>query len=265
MDRRPMERLPPEPELDSDASMIVRVGFVVAGGVIASIACSLPAALRMGDTSSIGSAFERWLVLSSLATPAAVAAVAVLRRARVGLKLLVGDGAWLLAMGVLWWCIVELALLSVFGAILRKTTHQHALAGVTFAAVAVVSGALVGLFAHRVTRILAGGARQVPRVGLTIAGATAFIAILLVGVRTSRAEDMHTASAMVDALAFAVMSTIASSRLLLRLRALAIAGVPVAVLLIMIGFTTLRFDPELRESLATTAPMHCLGLDLFGR
>jgi len=275
----PMDRLPPnagpppenlglapEPEPDSEGTpIIVRIGSVVAAGVLAAIVSSLPGALRMGDESSIGNALERWLVLTALATPVAVAGVAVIRRARVGLQLLLGERAPLFAMGVLWWSVIELALFGVFGAVLRKTTHHHALAGVTFAAFAVISGAVVALLARRVMAILARGGTSLQRVALAIAGGAVFIALLLVGVRTSRAVGLHTASALVDWLAFAVTVAIASARILTRARPLAIAGVPVAVLVIMVGFTTLRFDPSLRASLASTAPMHAFVLDFFGR
>jgi hypothetical protein len=257
-----MDNLGREPQPEGESAIIV-VGFVVAGAVIAAVASSLPAALRMGDEGSAGRALEQWIVLSALATPLATAAVIVLRRARVGLRLLMGDRASLLAIGVLWWSVIELGLLSIFGAVLRKTTHHHALAGVTFAAFAVASGALVGIFARRTTGMIARGGMNLQKIGLVIAGGAAFIVVMLVGIRTSRAEGLHTAAALVDVLAFAVMSTIASSRILSRFRPLAIAGVPVAVLVVMVGLTTLRFDPKLRDSLAETAPMHAIIIDLF--
>lgn len=275
MDRPPMERLPPhralEPEpsdgdnsTPSSPSMVMRVGYIVAGGVIAAVASSFPGSLRMGEEGSASRALEQWIVLSALATPLGVLAVAVLRRARVGLRMLMGDRATLLFMGVLWWCVIEIGLLAIVGTVLRKTTHHHALAGVTFAAFAVASGVVVGLLARRATSVLARGGASLQKVGLYIAGGAAFLIVMLVGVRTSRAEGLHTAAALVDALALAITSTIASSKAFGRVRAMAIAGVPVAVLVIMVGFTTLRFDPKLRESLMETAPIHALVIGLFG-
>lgn len=259
-----MERLDSEPEPENDGSSVVmRVGYIVAGGVVAAVASSLPAALRMGGGAA--RALEQWIALSALATPIGVGAVAVLKRARVGLRLLVGERAALFAMAVLWWCVIELGLLSVFGALLRKTTHHHALAGVTFAVFAVVTGIFVGLLARRATANLARGEGSLHRVGLAIAAGAAFLVLLLVGVRTSKAEDLHTAAALVDALALMVTATIASSRLFGRYRPMAIAGVPVAVLVLMLGLTTLRFDPKMRESLAEAAPIHGLVLSLARR
>jgi hypothetical protein len=259
-----MERLAHEPEPDAEGEPIVlRVGFIVAGGVMAALAASLPAALRLGEDGSFGRAIEQWVVLSAVATPVAVAAVAVLRRARAGLHLLMGERAPVLAIGVLWWCVLELALLSAFGAVLRLTTHNHALAGVTFAAFAVVTGILVGLFARRTALILARGGASLQRVALAIVGACTFLGIMFVGIRMARADGLHTAAGLVDSIAFAVTTTIASSRLIGRWRPLAISGVPVAVLVIMVGLTTLRFSPTLRAPLAHTAPMHSLVIGVF--
>ncbi|MBX3202876.1 MAG: hypothetical protein KF894_32415 [Labilithrix sp.] len=261
----PIESLAREPEPDGDdTSLPERLGFIVAGGVAAAIASSIPASLRTGGEGSVVRVLEQWIVLSAVSTPLAVAAVAVLRRARVGLQLLAGDRAPLLAMGVLWWSVIELGLLSLFGALLSKTTHHHALAGVTFAAFAVGSGVVVALFARRTTMVLARGGASLQKLGLAIAGGSAFLGILFVGIRTSRAEGMHTAAALVDALAFAVATVIASSRAFGRWRPLAIAGAPVAILVILIGLTTLRFDPKLMQALPERAPVHAVVVGLFG-
>ncbi|HVM69592.1 MAG TPA: hypothetical protein VM204_07130 [Gaiellaceae bacterium] len=261
----PTEMLAHDQEPDSDgASIVMRVGFIVAGGVLAALASSLPASLRMGEEGSASRALEQWLVLSAVSTPLAVAAVAVLRRARSGLRLLAGERASSFAMGVLWWAVIELGLLSAFGALLRKTTHNHALAGVTFAFFAAASGFVVALFARRTTTMLARGGSGLSKIGIAIAGACAFLGVMLVGIRTSRAEEMHTAAILVDALALGVATTIASSRLIGRWRPMAIAGVPLAVLLVMVGLTTLRFDPKLGETLAKTAPLHSAVIGLFG-
>lgn len=261
----PIETLAHEPEPDSDGpSIVTRFGFIVAGGVVSAFASSLPAALRMANDASAPRAIEQWVVLAAVSMPLAVTAVAVLRRARVGLLLLVGERALLLAVAVLWWSVIELGLLSVFGALLRKTTHHHALAGVTFSAFAIVTGIIVALFARRGTMILVRGGTSVPKIGLVMAAACAFVVTMLVGLRASRAEGLHAAAALVDVLAFAMTTTIASSRLFNRWRPMAIAGVPVAVLLIIAGLTTLRFDPKLQESLGAVAPIHAFVIGLFG-
>jgi hypothetical protein len=265
MNRPPIERLAPDPEAQSgEGPLVVRIGFVLAGGVVSAIVSSFLAALRMGEEASVGRALEQWVVLAAFGTPIGVAAVAVLRRARVGLRLLMGEHAPLLAIGVLWWSVIELGLLSVFGAALRKTTHHHALAGVTFAIFAVISGVLVAAFAHKATAIMARGGSRAQRASLAIAGAASFVVVLLVMFRTSRAEGLHTAGALVDAFVFAVSATLASSRMFTRLRPLALAGGPLAVFVMLLGFLLLRGDTKLRGELLESAPVHALVMDLFG-
>ncbi len=250
-----------EPETDGQP-IVIRLGSIVAGGVLSALVSSFPASLRVGEHPEMLRALEQWIVLASVSTPLAVAGVAVLQRARVGVRVLLGDRVQRAALGVLWWGVLELTLLSIFGSLLRKTTHQHSLAGVTFAIFAIVSGLVLALFARRTATMLT--TEGVQKIGLAIAGVCAFLGLLVVGLRLTRAEGMHAAAGFVDALVFVLTTGLASSRRLTRWRPLAIAGVPVAVLVLMVGLTTLRLEPSLRESLAQTAPMHSLVIELFG-
>ena len=50
-------------------------------------------------------------------------------------RTLLAQGPALLVIGVLWWSVIMLGLLAVVGWVLKKATHHHALAGVTFAPV----------------------------------------------------------------------------------------------------------------------------------
>jgi hypothetical protein len=262
----PIERLAREPEPGADGPPIVlRIGSLVAGGVLAALAASLPASLRTGDPPSIAGALLRWLVLSAVATPLAIAAVAVIERARVGWRLLVGERGRLVALGVLWWSVLETTLCAAVGAVLRKTTHQHSLAGVTFAVIAVVSGLLLALFARRIAAMLEAGGDGLQRLAIGVGAACVLVTLALAGARLSRAEGMHAAAGLVDTISFTVASVLGSARVLARSRSLALAGVPVAVLVLMLGLASLRGEPGLREALAETAPMHALVIALFNR
>src|SRR4051794_21677542 len=121
MQREP-SRFPygPEPleEDEAAASFVTRLGTVVGGGVVAAAASSLPAELRMGDGGSILRAIEQWLALAAILTPLAILVVAVFRRGRVGLRILAGPRAPLFAAAALWWAVLELGVLSVFGSVL---------------------------------------------------------------------------------------------------------------------------------------------------
>lgn len=264
-------RQPPmgEPVHEDDGevgvSLLLRIGVLIGGGVLSALVASLPAALRLGGEGSLGTLFTRWLILAALCLPLSVSAVAVLRRARVGLREIIGDRAKLLIIGVLWWSVIMVGLLAVVGALLRKVTHHHALAGVTFAFFAVIAGIIVALLARRTTGMLDRGGSRLQRVGLSIVGGCAVVVVGLVLVRTARATELHAAAGLVDAIALSITSIMASSRAFARVKPLAIVGVPVAILVLVVGLTLLRFDPKLHPVLMTGAPLHALILDLFGR
>lgn len=259
------ERLGFEPEPDRDgAPFVVRAGTVVAGGALAAIVSSLPGAFRMGGEGSLLRALEQWAILAAVATPMAALAVAIVRQARIGMRLLVGERIELFFTAALWWAVLELGLLSIVGAVLRKTTHQQALAGVAFAAVAIVSGLFLALFARRTTMMLARGGGTFPKIGLALAGGAAVLTLVLVGLRTSRAEGMHTAAAMVDGITFAFVSLAASARAVARVRPLVMVGVPLSLVVMTIGVVLLRFDPNLAAFLRESAPLHAWGIELVG-
>lgn len=267
--RRFEESLDPN---DDGSSLVLRFGTVIAGGIATAILSSLPAAMRMGDGGSAAKALQQWLALAAVLLPLAILTVGVLRRARAGLQILVGvqtegggmrmDRVLLLAAGLLWWAVLQLGFLSIFGAVLRKNTHHHGLAGVTFAFVAVVTGVGVAFFAVRGVRMLGRFGSGTQRAGTIVSGLCAFIAILLVGLRTSRAEGLHTAAAMVDVLAITITAVMTSSRLFSRFRPLAIASVPLTVIVILVGLTTLWGDAPLRAAFANFAPVHAFLLGI---
>ena len=200
----------------------------------------------------------------ALPPPTAVVAVAVLRRARVGLRELLGERAQLSS---------SVSLVVRHHArpprrrrrgVLRATTHHHALAGVTFAVFAVMSGIVVALLARRTTAMLDRGGGKLQKVGLTIVGGCAVVVIALVLVRTAKATELHAAAGIVDAIALAICARLTSSRAFTKLRPLAVIGSPVAILVLVIGLTLLRFDPKLSIRCSRRGAPHTLVLDLFG-
>lgn len=255
-----MERLDSERD---GTSIVHRIGSIAAGAVVVSVAASLPAVIRMGDAGSALRAFEQWSVLSALAMPVALLFVVVVRRASVGLRILAGNRARVFALGALWWSVVELGLLSIVGTVLRKTTHHHALAGVTFAIVALFSGVILAVIAWRTTQTLARGGNNLQRLGLVIATTAALVAIVLVGVRMSRADGLHPTAALVDVLSLAVISALASSRAVSHVRPMAVVGIPAALLVGVLGFAVLRTTPTLRAPLTEAAPVHAFVVEVL--
>ena len=244
-------------------SFVTRLGTVVGGGALAATVSSLPAELRMGDGGSILRGISQWLALAALLTPLGVLAVAVIRRGRVGLQILVGSKAPLFVAAALWWAVLELGLLSIIGAVLRAKTHHHGLAGVTFAIVALLSGSVVALRAVRGVRMLLKMPRSGHRVALIVAASATFAVIALIGIRTSRAVGVHTSAAMFDSLALLVSAAIASTRAMKTWRPLAVGGVPVCAAILLLGFACVRSEPDLKALLAEGAPVHAWVLGLF--
>jgi hypothetical protein len=254
----------PLEEDEAAASFTTRLGTVVGGGVLAAVASSLPAELRIGDGGSVLRAFEQWLALAALLTPFAIVVVAVFRRGRTGLQMLAGERAPLFAAAALWWAVLELGVLSLFGTVLRAKTHHHGLAGVTFAMLALLSGVLVALLAVRGVRMLSRLPADAQRRALIIVGITSLLILVLVGVRTARAEGIHTAAALVDMLALIVSGAIASSRAMARWRPLAVGGMPIAAAILLLGYATVRAEPDLSGLLAEGAPVQAWLLSILG-
>lgn len=251
-------------ENEAPVHFVTRLGTVVGGGVLAAIASSIPAELRIGDGGSVVRAFEQWLALAALATPLAILMVAVLRRAREGLQLVAGERGPLYAAAALWWAVLELGVLSVFGAVLRAKTHHHGLAGVTFAMLALASGLAVGLLALKGIRMMVRLPASQHVAALGIVAVTSFVVITLVGLRTSRAEGLHTAAALVDVLALLVASVIASTKQVSRWRPLALGGLPLAVAILLLGLATVKSEPDLNAVLGEGAPVQAFLLSLLG-
>src|SRR6476646_2260137 len=106
-----------------EGSRVTRFGSAVFAGTAASLLASIPAALRIAPAADADLGVSGvWLGLAGAALVPMVALVPVLRGARRG-------------FGSVLWTLASLDALRVWGALLRKTTHHHALAGTTFALV----------------------------------------------------------------------------------------------------------------------------------
>ena len=242
---------------DDSGALLTRLGTVVGGGAMAAVLASLPAMLRVAEGSTVGRGLEAWAVLAAVLLPVATGLVGLFRRARVGLRTLAGESATAVIAGVLWWAILEAAFLSVVGTVLRAKTHHHGLAGVTFAMMALVSGLFVALLAVRATKMILRAPRSGQRAALLVVAAFAFLVVILVDLRTAKSETLHTAAALVDVLAVGVGAAVASARRLTRLRLLAFAGVPLALLIVVLGAVFYGGSAVADSAfMSTNAPFH---------
>jgi hypothetical protein len=251
---------PPPPRAAADGgSVVVRVGTAVGLGVVAALAGAVPATLRVASLAAGGpEAWRVWIALSAAALVPMVFAVVVLRGAREGVRAFGGPGAGLRAAGVGLWLASLLVGFTLLGRVLRAHTHQHALAGVTFAFVAFAFAVASAVVCARIVSV-AGGAPEFARRGLVIIlGTAAVLALGYVGVRFVRAASHDAASygaagTVVDVLAFSLAAFFASRRSLIARRFIALIGPPVAVVVLAVGVTTLR-DAAVQDAIGESAP-----------
>jgi hypothetical protein len=247
--------------------MVIRFGTVAGVGTAGALACSLPAALRLlrglGETDS---AAHVWLGLAAAALLPMMAAVVVLRLAREGSRAFGGDGA-AFAYGVSMWLVLLVVGLSVFGRVLRATTHHHALAGVTFAlgglALAVATAALCARLVA-VVRDAPPFPRRVLYVALT---GFLGVALLWVALGCARASSHDSASAsqvgtVVDVFAFVVAAGYAARSSIVVRRIFALVGPPAMVVVLAVGIPALRWEP-LHEAVQERAPLFGVAAQLL--
>lgn len=261
---------PPPPVAEERAAFVVRFGSAVCLGALAALGAVLPAAVRVGPAVSAETSTLRvWLALAAAALVPAILAVVVLRGARVGLRAFAGPGVGLRIFGVGLWLASLLVMLSLYGRLLRATTHHHGLAGVTFAIGALVFAIVSGLVCARIVAM----AREAPafaRGGLMLMlGGAAVLALLFIGVRfvhgaAHDAASYGAAGTVVDVLAFGLAALLASNPALVGRRALAILGPPAAVVLVALGLGTLS-NSLVREAIGERAPALAPLIDVLTR
>lgn len=237
----------------------MRFGTAVGLAAVAALACVVPAAMRVAssDAGDVG-ATHAWIALAAAALLPMLAAVVVLRGAREGLRAFAGPGAGLRLYGVALWMATLLVGLSLFGSMLRASTHHHALAGVTFAFGALAFAVGDALVCVRVVAIARGMPERGRRVLLPSVAIAVAILLLAVGVRFVRAASHDAASyaaagTVVDVLAFALAALFASRRSLVSRRSIALVGPPIAVVVAAVGVAMLR-DAPLRMAIGERAP-----------
>lgn len=260
---------PPTPgPLEDPGSFVLRFGTAVALSAAGALLCALPAASRVSGAlaGTVGTA-RVWVALAAAALVPMVTAVVALRGAREGLRGFGGPGAGLRAYGVALWLASLVVMFTLFGGLLRATTHHHALAGVTFALGALALAVGSALVCARIVGILRGCPLGVRR---ALAGALALptvVALGWVGLRFLAAASHDPASAgaagtILDVLAFVLAALFAARSTLIARRALAIIGPPVAVAVVAVGLSTLR-DRPVRDAIAQRAPAFAPVVDVL--
>jgi hypothetical protein len=247
----------------------VRIGTALGLAALGALACALPAALRVSAAASAagaGSTVKAWVALAAAGLVPMLAAVVVLRGAREGLRAFTGQGAGLRVWGAVMWVATQFVVLAIAGAVLRATTHQHALAGVTYAFVALFVAAGSAIVCTRVVAILRASTDRTRRILLAALTALALLAVGAVGMRFAQAvwhdaTPSAAAATVVDVLAFALAALFSSRPSFAPRRALAMVGPPAAVALLVLGVPARR-DPSLRTAFEDRAPLFAPIVDM---
>jgi len=236
-------------------SRLVGFGGIIGAATLGAAIASTPAALRIGGDARPCGSLGMWAILATISLAPMGVGVVLLRRARLGFAGLGNRRSLAPLLTVVLWLGTTFALLVAMGALLRMRTHHRALGGVVYALVALVACAGLGTFSIRLTGLL----RRLPRsilwalaiavgaaVGLCVAYARAGGGLAL-----PRAES----AVLVDGAAFAVSAMVASGSPLVPQRSLALVGPPVAVLVLVLGISSYRTCPRVKETLREEAPL----------
>jgi hypothetical protein len=246
----------PEDDPQANVSRVLRFGSLVGVALIAAFVASAPAALRLAGSAEANGA---WPALAAIEKLPLMLAITGWRR----------TPEHSLAAAV--WLMSSVLLLSLVGAVLRATTHNRPLAGVTFAIAATLAGlALVPASARLVEIALAwlqSGAKTRLLFALILAGtAVALVVLRLVHALPAEAELSASASAtVVDLLAFALAAIIASRPEIASRRALAVIGPPAAVALFALGAHRVIASSVLATLIVDRGPLFSAAVDLITR
>jgi hypothetical protein len=257
--------------VEDSGSLVTRFGAMVGLAVAAALASSVPASVRVARSlhDTDGSIDHAWVALAAATLVPMFVAVMALRAAREGLRAFEGPGARLRVYGVLLWLAWLVIALAVLGAFLRKTTHQHALAGVTYAFGAVAIALGLAAAASRIVTILRGASGELRRaagaaLGLATVGAFAGIGLAFTRAVAADPASVQAPGMVLDRLAFLLAAFLASRRSFAAFsvrRTLALVGPPIAVAVIALGAAALK-DAPLAAAMRERAPAYAAALDV---
>jgi hypothetical protein len=242
------------------AGFITRFGTTFGVGALGACVASIPAAIRVGagDMPACG-AYNAWLVLAGAGLGPMLVAVALLRGARVGLKAFGGPGQGPRFTAFLLWAGLELGMLVLLGALLRATTHHHALAGVTFALVSLLGSVGLAVFSVRTVAVVLALPDWLRPftvgMGLLVLSFTVALAARRAGLDAPGSMGVAGAT-IVDLLAFFIVATFASRAQFVEARWLALLGPPAAATLLVLGVSAFRACPQIAEAASGHAPLY---------
>jgi hypothetical protein len=236
-------------------SRLLGFGGIVGAATLGAAIASTPATLRIGTDAGSCGALGTWALLAAVSLLPMGVAVVLLRRARLGFAALGNRQSLLPLLTLVLWLATTFVLLFALGALFRARTHHRALGGVVFAIVALAASAGLGIFSVRIASLL----RRLPRSvlwGLGIAGGAGIgFCVAYARAGTVPVLPPSESAVLVDGVAFAVSALVASGSPLVPRRSLSLLGPPLAVIVLLLGVSSLRTCPRVKETLGEEAPL----------
>lgn len=250
------------------APSLVRFGGTVGAAVLAALVGSSPGALRLAATTDLG-VLRAWLTLAGLALAPMLVLVPLARLAREGLRgMSSGERALERVASAVFFACSWLWFLAFVGGVLRQKTHQHALAAVTFALLALGAAAFLALVARRLAVIFVALRSSKRALGTAVAVSVSALSVLALGLRVARSAPNLSGGAramLVDGLALALALAFFARKTFDERRLVARVGPPVAVVLLIVAMQTVATSGAAVSSLAGACPLHFALLRAFGK
>lgn len=243
----------------------MRFGAAVSAVVLAATIATMPAAVRIAPPLAPAcGGFSVWVALVALAIPPLAVATVLFRHAVAALRLFDGRSVVTGVMTALVWGASTFVVLTALGGVLRATTHHHGLAGVTFATGGFVAAGMLALVAHRFVSWAHAAPWILRWLVVGAVGSSFGVTVAFLGRALGRSDAAGAVA--VDVLAFTFAAAFGAGAFPHRSQPFvpfAVAGPPVAAILLVVGFATLGASPSLRVALDEEAPLVSPVLDLM--
>ncbi len=256
----PVPRDPPDVLTPGEPkSWLLRFGGIVGAGAFGSAMAATPAALRLQGTLGSCSPMGAWPFLFGVAIVPMTLVIVGVRRARTGFRALGRSDGMTPVVLLLAWLASCFSGMTLLGALLRARTHHRALGGVVFGFLALVMALGLAVVLVRVASIVrrTSSTMKWALMGIAAAGLGFVVAFtrhrLAQGGSSPFSPDEG--AKLIDGLAFALSAFIASGHPIAQRRAIALAGPPLATILVILGASSWRTCPMLGQTLDEQAPL----------
>ncbi len=248
--------------------LVIRFATAVGLVTLAALGAVAPATARLAAVAPRATV-ALWAALACIALGPMMATVLALRVSDPSVREVLRSHAVFRILVAVLSFLVLLAALTLVGSVLRATTHNHVLAGVTFSAAALGIATFVMLSALRLVTLLEARSRWmrwlwIVVLNLMALAAQAWIISRIVRGPVGDEASWGAAASLIDVPLFAICAIVASQRSVAELPGLsllALVGLPLAVAVVTIGSPMLN-ERWVRSVLGERAPAYASMLAL---